>query len=44
MKTPDLKQYDNLLKTGDWLEQRNQPVSLTLIELLEPSGGKTAVR
>ena len=43
MKTPDLKQYDNLLKTGDWLEQRNQPVSLTLIELLEPSGGKTSI-
>ena len=41
--TTDLTQYDHYLKTEDWLKQRNQPVSFTLIEILEPAGGKESI-
>ena len=41
--TTDLTQYDHYLKTEDWLKQRNQPVSLTLIEILKPTGGKDSI-
>lgn len=33
------KQYDSYIAVADWLQQRDQPVSITLIEVLEPSGG-----
>lgn len=36
-------QFDNLILTGDWLTQRNQPVALILTEYLQPAGGKDTV-
>ena len=36
-------QYDSLIAATDWLQQRDQPVSITLTEPLEPSGGPGAV-
>jgi CRISPR-associated protein Csb1 len=38
-----LEQYDKYIQTVDWLAQRDMPVSITLIETLEPSGGPTAI-
>jgi CRISPR-associated protein Csb1 len=38
-----LKQYDNLIKTTDWIKERNQPVALTLIETLEPASGADSI-
>ena len=32
-------QYDSYIAVADWLQQRDQPVSITLTEILEPSGG-----
>ena len=36
-------QYDPLLRSADWLQERDLPVALTLVETLEPAGGKDAV-
>jgi CRISPR-associated protein Csb1 len=36
-------QYDSLIAVTDWLQQRDQPVSITLTETLEPSGGPGTV-
>lgn len=38
-----LTQHDPFLQTSDWLRERDLPVALTLIEILEPAGGKDAV-
>jgi len=38
-----VNQYDPIIKTVDWLTQRDMPVSITLSEILEPSGGMSAV-
>jgi CRISPR-associated protein Csb1 len=38
-----LKQYDKLIQTVDWLAQRDLPVSITLTEFLESSGGHGAI-
>lgn len=40
MKT---EQYDSYIVVTDWLQQRDQPVAITLTEILEPSGGRDAV-
>jgi CRISPR-associated protein Csb1 len=37
------KQYDSYIAVADWLQQRDQPVSITLTEILEPSGGAGTV-
>ena len=37
------KQYDSYIAVADWLQQRDQPVSITLTEILEPSGGPGTV-
>jgi CRISPR-associated protein Csb1 len=37
------KQYDSYIAVADWLQQRDQPVAITLIEVLEPSGGSGTV-
>lgn len=37
------KQYDSYIAVADWLQQRDQPVSITLTEVLEPSGGPGTV-
>ena len=37
------KQYDSYIAVGDWLQQRDQPVAITLTEILEPSGGPGSV-
>jgi CRISPR-associated protein Csb1 len=37
------KQYDSYIAVADWLKQRDQPVSITLTETLEPSGGPGSV-
>lgn len=42
-KQSDLQQYDHLLQTKDWLKERQQPVAITLLEILEPIGGKESV-
>jgi CRISPR-associated protein Csb1 len=39
----NLKQYDSCIAVADWLQQRDQPVSVTLTETLEPSGGPGTV-
>jgi CRISPR-associated protein Csb1 len=36
MKT---EQYDSYIAVTDWLQKRDQPVAITLNEVLEPSGG-----
>jgi len=36
-------QYDSYIAVADWLQQRDQPVSITLTETLEPSGGPGTV-
>jgi CRISPR-associated protein Csb1 len=38
-----LEQYDKHIQTVDWLAQRDVPVSITLIETLEPSCGPAAI-
>ncbi len=38
-----LKQYDQLIESTDWIEERNQPVALTLTEILEPASGPDAI-
>ncbi len=40
MKT---EQYDSYIAATDWLQQRDQPVAITLTEILEPAGGLGAV-
>jgi CRISPR-associated protein Csb1 len=37
------KQYDSYIAVADWLQQRDQPVAITLTEILEPSGGPGTV-
>lgn len=37
------KQYDSYIAAADWLQQRDQPVAITLTEILEPSGGPGTV-
>ena len=37
------KQYDSYIAVADWLQQRDQPVAITLTEVLEPSGGPGTV-
>lgn len=37
------KQYDSYIAVADWLQQRDQPVAITLTEILEPSGGSGTV-
>jgi CRISPR-associated protein Csb1 len=41
--TDTIKQYDALIETVDWLAQRDKPVAITLAEILEPSGGPSAI-
>jgi CRISPR-associated protein Csb1 len=41
--TDTLTQYDTLIETVDWLMQREKPVAITLTEILEPSGGPSAI-
>ena len=41
--TDTIKQYDALIETVDWLAQRDKPVAITLTEILEPSGGPSAI-
>ena len=36
-------QYDSYIAVTDWLQQRDQPVAITLTEVLEPSGGPGTV-
>ncbi len=36
-------QYDSYIAVTDWLQQRDQPVAITLTEILEPSGGPGTV-
>jgi CRISPR-associated protein Csb1 len=38
-----IEQYDSYITVADWLQQRDQPVAITLTEILEPSGGPGAV-
>lgn len=37
------KQYDSYIAVADWLQQRDQPVSIILTETLEPSGGPDTI-
>jgi hypothetical protein len=37
------EQYDSYIAITDWLQQRDQPVAITLTELLEPAGGSEAI-
>ena len=41
--TDTIKQYDALIETVDWFAQRDKPVAITLSEILEPSGGPSAI-
>ena len=41
--TNKLTQYDTLIETADWLKQHEQPVAITLTEILEPSGGSSVI-
>lgn len=36
-------QYDELIKSTDWLAERDLPVAITITELLEPASGPTSV-
>ena len=36
-------QYDSYIAVTDWLQQRDQPVAITLTEILEPAGGSEAI-
>jgi CRISPR-associated protein Csb1 len=40
MKT---EKYDSYIAVADWLQQRDQPVAITLTEILEPAGGPGTV-
>lgn len=40
---PKLEQYDDLIKSVDWLASSDLPLAITLTEFLEPSEGKEAV-
>lgn len=39
----NINQYDSYIAVTDWLQQRDQPVAITLTEILEPSGGPGTV-
>jgi CRISPR-associated protein Csb1 len=39
----NLKRYDEILGTADWLIERDMPVAIVLTEQLEPSGGADAI-
>src|SRR3989442_1369911 len=36
-------QYDDLIKSTDWLAERDQPVAITITELLEPVSGPDSI-
>lgn len=36
-------QHDSFLQTADWLQERDLPAALILVETLEPAGGKETV-
>ncbi len=43
--TPEIKleQYDDYIKSVDWLDESDSPIAITLTEILEPSEGADAI-
>jgi CRISPR-associated protein Csb1 len=43
VKAVDITQFDKYIQSTDWLQETGLPVAITLIEVLEPAEGKTAI-
>jgi CRISPR-associated protein Csb1 len=39
----DMTQFDKYIESTDWLQETGLPVAITLVEMLEPAEGKTAI-